>query len=236
MHFSSSNNLGVYTLHGYGTKGPVNTIYLNTTYFIQFYYKRHNTSGRFVIKINGSPYINFTGVTDASYITNTVCLGSSYSTNTYYDNFVMDNFEMPMETEIVVLRPTSSGTYTNFAPTPSGNANYDCVNEIPYNDSDYVGGNVENAIDTYCMEDLPSDTAVVNCIQLQSRAMKDFGATLSGFNFVIRSNDIDYHDSYRVVTETISNFRNMYLYGPTGSGVWHKTNVDSLEIGARARA
>jgi len=202
----------------------------NTNYFIQVYYKHHNTDGRVFVKING--------VIDVDKIVRTAYEYASFDNirfgdNSYIDNIVIDDSVMPEETEIVVLRPNGVGAYSDFVSTPSGN-NYSCVDEIPYDDSDYVTSSGVNAVDTYLLENLSPHAKSIKCVQLQARVRKDSDSLLTNFNFAVGHNSINYYSNDIALTNTFSDYSNIFV-GPTGSGIWYPFDVNLTEIGIRAR-
>lgn len=203
-----------------------------TTYFLQGFFKRStSTDGIIHLKINSVVDMDFTKRTATSANTfNKVGLHR----NAYWDNFVLDSEEEPEQTEIIILRPNGVGNYSDFVPTPSGN-NYTCVDDVPYNDADYVSSGIVNAIDTYTLEDLPSNAKSVKCIQPQLRARKDSDSPLTKFNFVMRDGSTNYHSNDISLSNIFDTYSEMRPNGPTGSGVWHPSNVNSLEIGVRTR-
>jgi hypothetical protein len=227
MYYRHGYNNINYLVGGSST-GGTKDVYDNITYFVQVHF--YFSGNRAYI----TAYID--GVHDKSYSNSTSSISFSeigFGGGGYFDNIVIDGSTMPEETEISVLRPNGVGHYSDFVPTPSG-SNYTCVDEIPYNDSDFVSSGIVNAIDTYTLEDM-SNAKSVKCVQMQARARKDSDSPLTKFNFVMRNNSTDYHGNDISLSNTFSPYSEMYLSGPTGSGSWRQSNVDSLEIGVRTR-
>lgn len=230
MYISGTSSGGklYYGIEGNQDLGAI-SISLDTTYFVQIDSYLSGSSVCLISKINGAlDYAKCRG-SSSTYITSI-----KFGRWGYFDNIVIDDTTIPEQTEIVILKPNGVGSYSDFVPTPSGN-NYTCVDEVPYSDFDYVSSGIVNAVDTYTLEDLPSNAASVKCIQPQLRARKDVDSPLTKFNFVIRDNLTNYHSSDVTLSNDFSTYYTIYADGPTGSGFWHPPNVNAMEIGVRTR-
>ena len=211
--------------------GISNTIYANITYFIQIYYYHSSSSGYIIIKVNDTIILEFNGSTQGcSGVSNNFYLSGPC----YYDNFIIDDSSMPEETEIIILKPNGIGAFSDWNPTTSG-GNYSCVDEVPYNDSDYVASGIVNAVDTYTLEDMPSNAKDVKCVQAQSRARKDSDSTATRFNFVMREGTTNYDSDAFLLSNTFDDYYTMYSDGPTGSGFWYIPDMNNMEVGVKVR-
>lgn len=216
-----------YSMFGGVAYGAI-PISLNTTYFVQIdsYYSGGDVC--VILRLNG--VLDYSNCSSRS-----ACLVDNirFGEYSYFDNIVIDDAVVPEKTEIAILKPNGIGNYSDFVPTPAGN-NYTCVDEVPYNDSDFVSSGIVNAIDTYTLEDIPSAKSV-KCVQMHARARKDSDSPLTKFNFVMRNGSTDYHGSDVLLSNIFSSYCEMRLNGPTGSGIWRPSNIASLEIGVRTR-
>jgi len=59
----------------------------------------------------------------------------------------------------------------------SAGANWDCVEEIPYSDADYVSTNVTGKTDLYEVTDLVGSIHSVKCVQVAARSIKEGSPT-----------------------------------------------------------
>ena len=204
---------------------------LNTVCFMQIYIKISNTSsGRIYVKANGVLDRDSTGSLGTSSAANRI----RFYGKAHYDNIVIDDSIMPEKTEICILKPNGVGAFSEWNTSVSGN-NYTFVDEVPYNDSDFVSSGIVNAIDTYALEDMPINTKDVKCVQAQARARKDSDSTVTSFNFVMREGTKNYDSSTLSLSNTFSTYTSMYNDGPTGSGFWYKPSMNSMEIGVKTR-
>ena len=229
--YYSTDQVFRYTLLPGVSYGTIN-INSNCNYFIQVYYKIHNTVGRLYVKINGIVDLDFTGGT----------LFGSYSTfnnmrfgdNCYNDNIVIDDSQMPEQTEIALLRPNAVGSKSNW--TPSAGNNYECVDEVPFSDSDYVSADVVDMIDTYGIENLPIAAASIKGIQVQARVRRDTDAVPNKANLVLRANGMDYHGDDKSIETGYTNIIQTWDTNPTDGQPFEKSDIDALEIGIRPRS
>jgi hypothetical protein len=210
-----------------GTK----TYIANTTYFMQVYIKIADSGGRVLVKYDGNVDLDFTGDTKGGALSliNGFCLHG----RGYFDNAVVDDSVMPEATEICLRKLNGIGNSSNWTPT-SGN-NYECVDEVPYSDADYVSEDVADAIDTYLIEDAPGDLVSVKCVQVQARARKDSDSLLGNMNLVLRSGGADYHSADKPLTTTFAPKINIWETNPADGQPFEKADIDALEIGERAR-
>jgi hypothetical protein len=204
---------------------------VNTTYFMQIYIKIADSGGRVVVKYDGVTDIDFTGDTKGgslSLINRLQLFGWGY-----FNNVIIDDSVWIEETEICLLKPAGIGNSSSWTPT-SGD-NYTCVDEVPYNDADYVSENDADAIDTYAAENSPGDLVSVKCAQIQARTRKDSDSLLNNMNLVVRSG-ADYHGGDELLTTSFAGKAKLWEVNPADSQVWEKADIDAMEIGIRARA
>ena len=118
---------------GSGTLLATGTIAVNvgTPILIEVHYKPHDTAGVFQVRVGGVLDINFNGDT-----TDGIRVGGDggYYSSCWFDNVVLDNAAWPGDTRIQAIRPSAPGALTEWDTTVG--ANWDCVEEIPYFDTD----------------------------------------------------------------------------------------------------
>src|SRR3990172_7953604 len=103
----------------------------------------------------------------------------------YYDDIVFDDAAYPGNTKIAGLIPNGAGFSSQW--DPSAGLNYQCVDELPPSDADFVSTNVVNEVDTYALSDLPSEAATIKCVQVHCRARKEGSATPQNINLAVRT-------------------------------------------------
>lgn len=197
---------------------------------VEVWYKPHTDTGRFVVKVNGVTDIDFTGRT-ADSVVQVSGLVLSYG---YFDDVVVDSAGWVGNTSVQAVTITGAGSTTQF--TASAGANYTCVDEIPYADTDYVYTNTAGNADTYTVSDISAGTSSVKCVQVQARADYTGAATPVHLNLVVRSGGTDYPSADVAVTTAATSLCAVWVTDPATSSAWTATGVNSAEIGVKAKA
>jgi len=212
-------------------------IVANIVFLIEVYIKIDDTVGRFVVKINGITDIDFTGDTKpgADTTIDGARLGYfDYGCNAYFDNFICDNASWIGETKIQAIVPTAAGNATNW--TPSAGSNYDCVEEKPPSDVDYVSTNTVNLIDTYTTGDLTGTIDEIKCVQVQARTAFDATPTPLNINLVARSGGTDYFSGDIAVPAAYKELNYLWEADPATAVAWIEAGVNALQIGIKSKA
>lgn len=222
------------TLLGEGT----NFINIGNTCLIEVYLKIADSGGRFVVKINGIIDIDFTGDTKESTYTqfDKIWLGNSgiFGTFSYYDNFIIDDADWIGDTKIQAVVPTGAGNSTNW--TASAGNNWECVDEIPANDADYVHTNTNDILDTYTTGDLIGTIESVKCVQVQARAKTDGTPTPTNLKMAVRSGGTDYVSGDNLVPSSEKSFSHIWEDNPADASPWEEADVNAMEIGVKSSA
>jgi hypothetical protein len=211
-----------------------------STHHYSGYFKLADSGGRWVVYVDGKLAIDFTGDTkpDSNTTFNQVVLGygGSSRNHKYFDDFIIDTTTLPLRPKAAILVPTGVGNSTQWTSSVS-TPNWECLNEIPASDTDYVWTLSVNTIDTYNLSDLPSDVSAINTIQVYGRAKKkDILLTNpSKIGLVIRTNSTDYVSSDKVLTTSFSYLTESWSTNPSSTGVaWDATAVNSMQIGIKS--
>lgn len=212
---------------------------LNTTYLIEVHIKIADAGGRVETKVDGIADIDFTGDTkpDANTQFDQVRLGYVSSTvycYAYFDNFIMDDAGWIGDTKIQAVVPTGAGNTTGW--TPSAGANYECVDEIPASDVDYVSINSNDVVDTYAAGNMAGTIGSVKCVQIQSRARTDGAPTPTNLKLAVRSGGTDYFSGDNAVPATEKSLWNLWENNPADAAAWEESDVNNIEIGIKSAA
>ena len=213
---------------------------INQTYLIEVRIKIHDTAGVIQVKVDGILDIDFSGDTkvgadtqfDKVYLGHNA-LGSCYS-YAYFDNFIMDDAAWIGDTKIQAVVPTGAGNKTEW--DPSAGANWQCVDEKPYNDADYVSTNVNDETDTYATENMAGAIGSVKCVQVQSRTRKEGSPTPTNLKLVVRSGGIDYLSGDKAISVAEKGLWNLWEVNPADSYAWEEADVNAMEIGVKSAA
>jgi hypothetical protein len=205
---------------------------------VEIRYKPLNSGGIFTVKVDGVTTINYSGdSTNGLESLLTIRLGKeSISGNYsyfYFDDFVVDDANWIGNTKIGIIVPEATGT-TNTWTASTGNA-WDCVNEKPPVDTDYVSTNTTNAISTYGTTTISSINSV-KCIQLQARAAYEGTPTPTKIELGIRAGadyfttpDLSPGVSFGMLSKILS-------LNPADSAAFEQADIDGLELGIKAVA
>lgn len=205
----------------------------DTTYLIEVYFKLANAGGRFVVKIDGVTDIDFTGDTEnaTNIVFNHIYLGRNDATKTtkaYFDNFKIDDAAYPGGNKIQAIVPTGAGNTTGW--TASAGANWECVDEIPKNDADYV--NASGILkDTYAAGNMSGSISSIKCVQIQSRS-KSITHT-NTLKLIVRSGGADYEGDGGVVGAAFKSHYYIWEANPADAAAWEEADVNAAEIGVK---
>ncbi len=240
--------LGFYrlpTTNGGGTLlGSLGTtvLALNTWYLIEAKIVIDNATGIAELKLNGAlPLeIDFDGDTQgqAGNTVTKVTLGS-YGINNfhvvgYFDDVVLDDAAWIGDTRIQAIVPTGAGNSSNW--TPSAGNNWDCVEEVPASDANYVYTNANDILDTYVMGDLVGGVSEVKCVQVQARTVRQGASTPTNLKLAVRSGGTDYVSGDKAVPASYKSLFNIWETDPATSAAWIVSGVNSAEIGTKSAA
>lgn len=214
------------------------TIAVNTTYLIEIRIKIADAGGRAVLKVDGVTDIDFTGDTkpgaDTQFNKAKLGYGSVAYAYAYYDNFIMDDANWIGNTKIQAIKPSGAGNSTGW--TPSAGANWDCVEEIPKNDADYVHINSNDVTDTYAAANMAGSIGTVKCVQVQSRAKYDGSPVPTNLKLVVRSGGADYLSGDKAVPASEKSLWHLWETNPADSLAWEEADVNAMEIGVKSAA
>lgn len=227
---------GDYTLLATGTA----TLNIDTTYLIEVRFKVADSGGRVEVKVDSVQDINFTGDTKPGADTqfNKVRLGYigiiGYTVSAYFDNFIMDDAAWIGNTKIQAILPTGGGSSTIW--NPSVGANWQCVDERPASDVDYVSTNAVGQVDTYQAADMAGAVGTVKCVQIQSRTESEGAPTPTNLKLVVRSGVTDYLSGDKSVPADPKSLWNLWETNPADSLAWEEADVNAMEIGIKSAA
>ena len=219
-----------------GTK----TISLHTTYLIEVYIKIHDSAGEVTVKVDGVQDINITGDTKVGVDTqfDEVLLGYYGSANShscaYFDNFIMDDVAWIGDTKIQAVVPTGAGNSAQW--DFSAGANWQCVDEKPPNDADYVSTNVNDETDSYAAGNMVGSIGSVKCVQVQSRTKTEGAPTPTNLKLVVRSGGADYLSGDKAISAAEKGLHYLWEDNPADSLAWEENDVNNMEIGVKSAA
>lgn len=248
--FTESNTLAIYRNDGNWTQLAVGPLLLSDTWYVLEVHVTQpaNSGGVFQVKVNGTLGIDFTGDTLGSQTPadfRYVGLGETTDGTTphndeargLFDDFAVNdasgdsNNSWPGRGGIEALRPAGAGATTQL--TPSAGANWDCVDEVPASDADYVGAETVDLFDTYTLGDTVQTGGVPAVAVWLRAALAEAGA--GSVAPVVRSGGTDYTGSDKGIDTTYRYMSQIYETNPATAAPWTTAELDGIEAGAKVR-
>jgi len=179
--------------------------------------------------------------------TGNVCSGSSIDAVRigYYDNFaysgfyvdniVVDDAAWPGSTKIQAIVPAGAGNSTQW--TPSAGNNYECVDEVPPSESDYIEADAIDQLDQYAMENLSGAIGSIRCVQAQALSVMEGTPDPQNLQFIVRTGGSDFvSDSKEVPVDISKQIMHIWEKNPDTEATWQASEVNAMEIGIKAVA
>jgi hypothetical protein len=149
-------------------------------HLIQFKIVIHPTNGIIQIWVDGNPIpeINLSGINTRNDSTDEIIevdIGPHVRTNTFtaqwWDDLILDSEVLPSGSRVVSLPVSNNGVTNQWQP--SSGLNYQCIDEVPYSDADYVYSYSIGDIDLFSNAGLSlSSTSAIQSIQTILRSWK----------------------------------------------------------------
>jgi len=218
-----------------------------TATLIEVRYKPHDTAGVVQVKINGvfDPGLDFSAApkdtTDGATTIDGIRFGGDGSNypSCYFDNIVIDDAAWPGDTKIQIILVTGAGAVAaQWTPisTPAS-LNFECVNENPASETDYVQTNTTGHLDLYAAGNLVGSIESIKCVQVQALVVKEGAPTPLNLRLAINSGGTEYEGGDNAVPATTSKaFQKVWQIDPKTTGAWIPAGVNALEIGMKAVA
>jgi hypothetical protein len=232
-----SFNVGSVTDSGFEAVGT-RRLEKSVAYLLEIYYKPLNSGGEFTVKLNGTTELTYTGDTTAGLEdVQTVYFGQSgnYRSMTVIDDLVLDDANWIGNSRVGILAPTAAGGETQW--DPSAGSNYQCVDERPHSDADYISTNITNEVDTFAT-DWSAPLDVVKSLQVTTRSGFSGNPTPQHQVPVLRlgGNDYPHATPYDHLDLSVKRFDRLWELNPADSQPFEFSDLDALEIGIKAVA
>jgi len=221
---------------------------LNQWQCLELYLKIHDTDGLVTIKLDGTTILTLSGVLDTKQTANAgvnyLKIGSSTGTYNYPTQYIDDiaindvagavNNSWVGRGGIYGIVSEGVGTYTDLiASAPPA---WDCINEVPPSDADYVYESTVDKKSVYALTALVPTIGTISCINVIMRAKLDAVGT-GNIARLIRSNGVDSQGadvgldtSPKTITEIIETDP-----GQAPGTPWTIPAVNAMQAGATVR-
>jgi len=233
-------NTGEFTIrlgNQVGTQLAISTttfLPIGTVHLIEVYYKPLNTGGVVQVKLDGIMEINYSGDTTAGLENIAQFLIGKNTSYIYgsYDDIVLDNADWIGNTRIQKLQISGAGTTSEWDAS-AGNPE-DCIDEIPYSDSDFVSTNVVNQSLTCACADMTGDIVSIKCLQLHGRMAYEGAPTPTKQKLAIRVNGSEYYGDDKSPALSFSVVSKLWELNPDDAAAWEEADINAIEIGVRS--
>lgn len=229
------------TILGTGTTVLTSSVW----YHIQVKFTVHDSTGVFIVKLNGVTELNLTGQDtrnggNASANTIQVGSGNNAGSNTqYWDDFwlmdaqgsVNNDFPADGDCKVECLLPSGAGNYAQW--TPSAGSNYQNVDDASANgDTDYNSDGTSGHIDSYAMGNLATSAGTILGVQTNLWARKDDAGSIS-IKPHFRISSTDYARTTVAMADTYADYMAIEEVSPATSSPWTVSEVNGLEFGVK---
>jgi hypothetical protein len=211
-----------------------------TTYLMEIRYKVGDADGIIQVKVNGLIDVNYSGDTQPGADTqiNTIFMGreATYVTYAaaYYDDFIVDNSSWIGNTFVQLVRPTGAGTSTQW--TPSAGANYECVDETPYDDVDFISTNIVDKLDFYAMSNLTGEIGSIKCVQARALAKQEGTPDVTNLKLAVRTGGVDHFSADLPIGTALTPLLKVWEANPETTNPWTEAQLNDIELGVKAAA
>ena len=201
---------------------------------LEFYFKIADSGGRVVVKLDGITIIDYTGDTKpgADSDVNRFYLGDGGWCASFFDDVVLDDADWIGDTRIQKLQISGAGTTSEWDAS-AGNPE-DCIDEIPYSDSDFVSTNVVNQSLTCACADMTGDIVSIKCLQLHGRMAYEGAPTPTKQKLAIRVNGSEYYGDDKSPALSFSVVSKLWELNPDDAAAWEEADINAIEIGVRS--
>jgi len=226
------------------------TIPVDTWHLVEWRTQITSTSaGVSEVWLDGTRVINFSGDNTATSTANVQSLrlgfiaANSAATRSYVaiDDIAVNDTSGTINNgqigdgRVVLLKPNGAGS--NTAQTRGGTdsgANWSQVDELPPSLTDYVFSATAATRDTYVIEDIPSGSWTVNCVEVVAFAANSDALTGS-LGLTVKSGATTNEGSAQALTTTGTYYRQQYETDPNTTAAWSTAAVNALEVGTTVR-
>lgn len=243
LKIDASNKIAVYRGGGTLLGTATNALSSGTFVHLDIKVNIHDSTGSFVLKINGGTEINLssidtrnggTGVIDTVYFGDPGTFAQAFTADDFSicDTSGSTNNNHLGDCRIDTIYPTSDGNYSQFTPS-TGTTHYTLVDETAPNTSDYNDGATVGDRDSYGMGNLSALTSqTIYGVQVNAAILKDDAGAKSAATFVRSSSTNGDGASVGLGTSQVY-LSQIFELDPNGSIAWTESSINAMEAGVK---
>lgn len=218
-----------------------NIIPLDTWVYIEIECSLHNTTGSARLYINGAQILSVpSAAIPASGDTTIGVVKFSSGSNSYYidvdDLYVSNSATKLGESRVIVITPNADTAQKNFQVNPATGlaGNFEAVNGLTVDNSDWVYGGTSGWKDVYDLEDMPFNPAQIHGIQPIYVARKDDASDMNvRINLISGASTINgTTNNLTFATTSWYSYYDPIIYNNPVTGLpWKAGEVNGLKMG-----
>jgi hypothetical protein len=139
--------------------------------------------------------------------------------------------------KVVLLRPNEVGSSAQWIKSEEG-LNYDLVNEVPFDATQYLYTAGLDQLDLYNVENVPEETDTVPIVRGDAWAFKNSGSIANNrtLAFSVQPSSTVYDSSDQDLNLSYQLTKGVFDYNPDTNAVWTKEEVNNILAGIKSRA
>lgn len=237
---SATHKLEIYTSTGTLAATGTTAIQLATWYSLEVHIKIvDGATGAIDVRLDGTSEVAYSGDTQPG--SDTTIDNVQYTATgaaCYFDDLAMNDTAGSVDNswcgdgKCYYATGTSAGDVTQL--TPSAGSNWQCIDEVPPNTSDYVSSAVAGNYDLYNCGTITLATGeIVRRVQVEARCLEE-SALGDSVKLGVKTVSTEYFDSGHVVTTAYARYvGNDLTLNPNTGAAWTQTQIDALQVGVK---
>lgn len=244
-----TGNIVAFRGNGNGTVLGTSALALSTNvfYYIEAAVTINNTTGSVTVKVNGTTYLNLTGINTRSTANNS-CNAVTFGNNiTFqnssglcqgnivdYDDLYIDNAgTLYGDSRVESLLPNANGA-TNAWTANGAASNWQCVDQNPADDdTTYVSSAAAGNIDQYTYPALPTGTGVVRAVMTVPIARDDSAGTTTLASVYYVAATVFLGANNNISSTTYNAYPDIQALNPNTSAAWSISDVNGAQFGVK---
>ena len=191
------------------------------------------TIGEFNIKRNNVDVLNITAADTSTPATMGVVrfVGLAGGTNRMMISQVIVGDETFLNWKLATLAPVATGTFGAWT------GDYTAVDEVAYNNADFIETNSLNQIETMNVTDIPASLSTYNVKSIVTTGIfsNDAGSAVNDTEFALQTNGTTQTTPANVVKDGSEQVKQaVFATNPATGNPWTQAEVNTLEIGVKS--
>lgn len=215
----------------------------DTWYYIELKAKMHSTTGIVEFRMNEQLLYQGSNLDTVAWGSSGTQIGGVVFNFTIYNRLWLDdiyiidttgsvNNDFLGDIRVDSIHPNGAGNYTQL--TPSAGSNYECIDEINMDDTDYVEGANAGDKDSYSYANAPTDLddAGIFGIQLNTQAIRTAESDNIKMKGFLRTGSTDYEETTaQSLSDIVTSKKIIWEDDPSDSNIWTQAKINACEFG-----